>query len=96
MLYAVLSDSGGATVPMTYRYYVHRRMDNPSEALESLRNEGAAFLVTRDASARVEVQGNVVKIAVKKAVFSFNTPTLFQHQDGYTTVDVWLQAQPDE
>lgn len=96
MVYAVLSDAGGATVPATYRYYMHERMDNPLEALESLRDEGAAFLVTRDAKARVEVQGNVVKIAVKKAVYSFNTPTLFRHEGGYTTVDIWLQAQPDE
>lgn len=95
-LYVVLSDGGGATVPATYRYYLYKRMDDTSQALASLRREGVAFLVTRDADGRVEIEGEVVKIAVKKAVYSFNTPTLFRHEGGYTAVDVWLQAQPGE
>jgi hypothetical protein len=96
MLYTVLSDGGGATVPATYRYYLYRRMDDLSAVLESLRDDGSAFLVTRDHDAQVEVQGRVVKISVKKAVYSFHTPTLFRHEGGYTVVDIWLQVRPEE
>lgn len=96
MLYVVLSDGGGATVPAAYRYYLYMRMDDLSAVLESLRDDGSAFLVTRDPDAQVEVQGRVVKISVKKAVYSFHTPTLFQHEGGYTVVDIWLQVRPEE
>lgn len=94
MLYAVVSDAGGATVPFTYRYYVYERIDDRLKALEALRANGKAFLVTRDESARVDVQGTVVKIAVSKDVYSFTSSTLFRHGDGYTPVSVWLSAQP--
>jgi hypothetical protein len=94
MLYVVLSDAGAATVPATYRYYMYERLDDASDALGALHKNGIAFLVTRDAEAKIDVQGTVVKISLSKAVLSFNTPTLFRHGEGYTTVDVWLRAEP--
>lgn len=94
MLYVVISDAGGATVPFTYRYYVYRRMDDEQQALNALRKEGEAFLVTRDADAQVHVQGTEIRIAVKDTVYSFRNATLFHHSGGYTPVNVWLNAQP--
>ena len=38
MVYVVLSDSGGATVPLTYHYFVHRSIEDDGLALESLRS----------------------------------------------------------
>lgn len=95
MVYVVVSDSGGATVPFTYHYFVHRRIEEDSLALESLRNNATAFLVTRDHDAQTSVFGNQVKIAVKRQVFHFHNPAMVSLDDDYLAVDVWLDAQID-
>ncbi|WNW11208.1 hypothetical protein RRX38_08595 [Pseudomonas sp. DTU_2021_1001937_2_SI_NGA_ILE_001] len=94
MLYVVLSDAGGATVPYTWRYYVHSRIDDSAKVLDVLRDEAEAFLVTRDGKAQVEVQGTTVKITLNGAVYSFRNQTLFRHAGGYTPVNIWLAASP--
>jgi hypothetical protein len=95
MVYVVLSDSGGATVPFTYHYFVHRSIDDDSLALASLRDNATAFLVTRDHDAQTSVFGNQIKIAVKKQVFHFHNPATVRFDDEYLTVDIWLDAQID-
>jgi hypothetical protein len=95
MVYVVVSDSGGATVPSTYHYFVHRPIEDDSLALESLRNNATAFLVTRDHDAQTSVFGNQVKIAVKRQVFHFHNPAMVRLDDDYLAVDVWLDAQID-
>lgn len=96
MLYVVVSDSGGATVPFIWRYYVHERIDDPQRALAVLREEGEAFLVTRDAKARVEVHGSLIRVTVTDTVYSFRSSVLYRHLSGYTLVTIWLTAQPAE
>jgi len=95
MLYVVLSDSGGATVPFTYHYFVHRPIEDDSLALESLRDNATAFLVTRDHDAQTSVFGNQVRIAVQKQVLHFHNPAIVRFDDDYLAVDVWLDAQID-
>ena len=95
MVYVVVSDSGGATVPFTYHYFVHRPIEDDILALESLRNNATAFLVTRDHDAQTSVFGNQVKIAVKRQVFHFHNPAMVRLDDDYLAVDVWLDAQID-
>jgi len=95
MVYVVLSDSGGATVPYTYHYFVHRPIEDDNLALASLRENATAFLVTRDHDAQTSVFGNQVKIAVKRQVFHFHNPATVRLDDQYLAVDVWLDAQID-
>lgn len=96
MVYVVVSDSGGATVPFTYHYFVHRSIEDNRSALASLRDNATAFLVTRDHDAQVSVFGNQVKIAVKRQVFHFHNPAIVRIDDDYRAVDVWLDAQMDD
>lgn len=93
MVYVVLSDSGGATVPFTYHYFVYRSIDDDSLALESLRDNATAFLVTRDHDAQTSVFGNQVKVSVRKQVFHFHNPAIVRLDDDYLAIDVWLDAQ---
>lgn len=95
VLYVVISDAGGATVPFTYRYYLHARVDKEQDELETLRQDGKAFLVTRDADAGVAVEGSRIKISVRNNVYSFNNPTMLRLGERYIPVNVWLDAQPE-
>ncbi len=95
MVYVVLSDSGGATVPFTYHYFVHRSIEDDGLALESLRENATAFLITRDHDAQTTVFGNQVKIAVKRQIYHFHNPAIVRFDDDYLAVDVWLDAQID-
>ncbi|QHF02370.1 hypothetical protein N015_08065 [Pseudomonas asturiensis] len=96
MLYKVVSDTGGATEPFSYRYYIFQRIDDSKVALKKLRDEGSAFLVTRDGDAKVDIRGAVVKISVSKAVYSFHSSTLFRHEGSYTPVTIQLEALTSE
>lgn len=95
MVYVVLSNSGGATVPFTYHYFVHRRIDNNDLALESLREEGRAFLVTRDHDAATTVVDGKVEVTVREKILAFNSPAFFRVDGEYLSVDIWLDAQID-
>ncbi|MDB6144822.1 MAG: hypothetical protein JWP80_3866 [Pseudomonas sp.] len=96
MLYVVVSDAGGATVPFTYRYYLHLRVDREQDELEILGRDGKAFLVTRDGDAKVDVEGNRIKISVRNSVYNFSTPTALLLGERYIPVNVWLDAQVDD
>jgi hypothetical protein len=96
MLYVVVSDVGGATVPFTFRYYLHARMDNGQDELQTLRRDAKAFLVTRDADAEVRVEGSRIKISVRDRVYSFNNPTALRLGERYMPVSVWLDAHPED
>lgn len=95
MVYVIQSDAGGATVPFTYHYFVYQRIDDDNEALEALREDGHAFLVTRDHEAKTTVQGNRVEVSVRKKVLRFSSPAFFRIDGEYKSVDIWLDAQVD-
>lgn len=95
MVYVVLSNVGGATVPFTYHYFVHRRIDDKDQALQALRSEANSFLVTRDYDAKTSVDGYRVSISVRKAVYKFHNPVGLRVGDTYTSVDILLDAQTD-
>ncbi|MEQ7917604.1 hypothetical protein ABQX22_00295 [Xanthomonas sp. WHRI 1810A] len=95
MVYVVLTDAGGATVPYYYNYFVHRRIDDDEQALETLRQDGKAFLVTRDWDAKIAVNGYQVKVSVRRQVNRFHTPADLTVDGEYTPVDIWLDAQVD-
>jgi hypothetical protein len=94
-LYVVLSNSGGATVPFTYHYFIHRSIDDNGSALESLREEGRAFLITRDHDAKTTVVNQRVEVVVREKILDFSSPAFFRVDGDYVAVDVWLDAQID-
>lgn len=95
MVYVVLTDAGGATVPYYYNYFVHRRIDDDKQALETLRQDATAFLVTRDWDAKISVDGYRVKVSVRNQINRFHTPANLTVDGKYTPVDIWLDAQVD-
>lgn len=92
MVYVVITDAGGASVPFTYRYYLHDRMDDEQVLLQELARD-SAFLVTRDGNAHVVVEGRRVKVMVRNSVYSFNSIAMSKEGE---PVDIWLDARTDD
>jgi hypothetical protein len=95
MVYVVVDDSGGATVPFIYRYYLSTAFSNDSDVLEALRKQDNAFLVTRDGNAKVLIDENRVRISVNNSVYRFNSPVLLRRGEQSALVDIWLDARLD-
>ncbi|WP_296187697.1 hypothetical protein [Pseudomonas sp. UBA1879] len=93
MVYAVLTDAGGATSPFIYRYFLHQRLDDDQLALKAMARDGKAFLVTRDAHANVSVAEGRVNVSVKEQVYRFHSPAALVADGQDTLVDVWLDAR---
>jgi len=95
-IYGVKDDRGGATVPFSYRYYVYRNLAADSEILSALEDAGP-FLVTRDASAKVNVQGRSITVSVSGTVSDYHSNTVYRHANGsdYTAVSVFLNSRPE-
>lgn len=96
-IYGVKDDRGGATVPFSYRYYVFRTLADDDEILSAL--EGASpFLIARDASARVDVQGGTIIVSVAGEVSDYHSNTLYRHANGsdYTALSVFLTSGPED
>ncbi|MBN2978825.1 hypothetical protein BFW88_15640 [Pseudomonas fluorescens] len=96
-VYGVKDDRGGATVPFSYRYYVYRTLADDHEILSALEDAGP-FLITRDASPKVDMQGRTIIISVMGEVSDYHSSTLYRHADGghYTTVNVFLNSRPED
>lgn len=95
-IYGVRDDRGGATVPFSFRYYVYRTFETDGEILSAL--EGASpFLITRDPSAKVDVEGRTITIKVSGDVSDYHSSTLYRHANGrdYTPVSVFLHSRPE-
>lgn len=93
MVYAVLTDAGGATSSFVYRYFLYQRMDDDQLALKAMARDGKAFLVTRDPLARVAVVEGRVKVSVGKQVYRFHSPAALTVDGQDMLVDVWLDAR---
>ncbi|UVH52986.1 hypothetical protein P0D91_31315 [Pseudomonas sp. CBSPBW29] len=96
-IYGVKDDRGGATVPFSYRYYVYRALEDDSEVLAALR-DASPFLIARDASAKVDVQGLTINVSVAGDVSDYHSSTLYRHANGsdYTAVSVFLNSRPED
>jgi len=95
MVYVVLSDAGGATVPVTYHYFLHVPVIDDRALLAELNSSGSAFLVTRDSDARVSTADGHIDIAVKGSIYSFTNVALLRQGDHYQPIGIGLDAQPD-
>lgn len=96
-IYGVKDDRGGSTVPFSYRYYVYRTLEDDSEVLAALR-DASPFLITRDAAAKVDVQGRTITVSVAGDVSDYHSSTLYRHANGsdYTAVSVFLNSRPED
>lgn len=95
-IYGVKDDRGGATVAFSYRYYVYRTLGDDSEILSAL-EDASPFLITHDASVKVDSQGRAITVSVAGDVSDYHSRTLYRHANGsdYTVVDVFLNSQPE-
>lgn len=76
-IYEVLYDSGGATVPIVYRYFLMNLQPGDEEALQKVKKT-APFLVTKSSAAVREVLDDRVKLKVDGVVYEFHNISLFK------------------
>ena len=76
-IYEVLYDSGGATVPVVYRYFLMNLQPGDEEALQEAKKT-APFLVTKSSAAVREVLDDRVKLKVDGVIYGFHNISLFK------------------
>ncbi|WP_194790300.1 hypothetical protein [Pseudomonas sp. UFMG81] len=79
-IYEVLSNSGGATTPLTYLYFIADRQDNEQLILDDLRNR-SPFLITKQAGAIQKVEGLKVQVRTHDTVYRYSS-VAFLKEDG--------------
>ncbi|WP_246237890.1 hypothetical protein [Pseudomonas akapageensis] len=90
-VYEVQSDSGGATVPFVYFYYVLERQASDEGALSALR-EKSPFLATRQSGAIVSVSGNRIRAHTQDTVYSFSSLAVYGKKDQTAVVIIDLDS----
>lgn len=76
-IYEVLYDSGGATVPLIYRYFLMGIQSSDKDAL-LISKKSEPFLVTKSTHAVREVSGDKVKLKTDKTIYDFHNTSLFK------------------
>jgi len=70
-VYEVLYNSGGATVPFIYRYFIMEKTSNPSEALNKIKSSHP-FLVTKESGAVQGTSPGRVKLRTIGMIYYFS------------------------
>lgn len=94
-IYEVLSGSAGATVGMTYFYFVHEKVDNESQLLTLLEPQ-SAFLVTRQSKAVFAVNGTQVSARTHDTVYRYSSLTVLREGGRVIPVVVELDSRMDQ
>ena len=94
-VYEVVSDGGGATVPLVYLYFVAERPRQDDELLQSLERL-TPFLVTRQSGAVKQVEGLTVVARTQAQVYSFSSRTLLREGDATLPINIELSATTPE
>ena len=76
-IYEVLYDSGGATVPYVYRYFV-MDLQVSDEAALSKTKKATPFLVTQSTQADRSVKGITVKLKTDEIIYDFHNTAYFK------------------
>ena len=76
-IYEVLFDSGGATTPFVYRYYLMRRQNSMDEVLEEVK-VGNPFLVTKSTAAVRDVLRGRVKLKVMDTIYDYHNVSFYK------------------
>lgn len=71
-LYGVRDSQGGATVGFSYRYYVHKDLDNDHEILTSLVS-AHPFLKTKEPNVQVTQNDGVLHVIVRGEVYEYRS-----------------------
>lgn len=93
-IYEVLSNSGGATVPMTYVYFVAARQPDENLALKLLKDR-TPFLITRQAGAVTGVEGLKITVRTHDRIYSFHNSSLLRENGEIKPVTIDLTATSD-
>ncbi|MNC64995.1 hypothetical protein D3C75_1152390 [compost metagenome] len=76
VIYEIQYDSGGATVPIIYRYFLMEHQRSVEDALENSKKI-APFLVTKSAEAVRGISDGIVKLKTDSTVYEFHNPAYF-------------------
>ncbi|MFJ4375519.1 hypothetical protein ACIP1T_23300 [Pseudomonas japonica] len=93
-VYEVLSNSGGATVPLVYRYFIADREPDEVRALKMLK-EHTPFLVTRQSDAISAVEGLKITARTHDRVYEFSNSSLLRENGEIQPVTIDLSATSD-
>lgn len=79
-IYEILYNSGGATVPYVYRYFLMPLQLNDEEALQKSK-ESTPFLVTKSSQAVREVLDGKVRLKTESTIYEFRNISIFKIAD---------------
>lgn len=94
-VYEVLSNSGDATVGMTYFYFVHEKVSDESELLSVLEPR-SAFLVSRQSKAVVAVNGTQIDTRTHDTVYRYSSLTVLHEGGRVMPVVIKLDSRMDQ
>lgn len=90
-VYEVLYDSGGATVPYVYRYFVMDLQADDEAALQQTK-KATPFLVTQSTGAVRDVAGSTVKLHTRETIYDFHNTAYFKTHGELNIVKFDLDA----
>ncbi len=90
-VYEVLSNSGGATVPLIHLYFIAERETDETKVLAMLKDH-TPFLVTRQADAIRAIDGLKITARTHDSVYSYTSTSLLREDDEITPVTIDLTA----
>jgi len=76
-IYEVLYNSGGATVPYIYRYFLMPLQSSDEDALQKSK-ENSPFLVTKSPQAVREVLNGKVRLKTESTIYEFRNVSIFK------------------
>ncbi|MGE8323182.1 MAG: hypothetical protein ACN6OX_08870 [Pseudomonas sp.] len=88
-IYEVLSDAGGATVPLTYLYFVAEKKQHDDQTLQSL-GRLTPFLVTRQSGAVKHVEGLTIAARTEEQVYSYSSTAVLKEDGAVLPVTIEL------
>lgn len=90
-IYEVEYNSGGATVPLIYRYFVINLQSNEPDAIQKI-SHSTPFLITQAPHAVREVTHNHVKLMTEGIIYSYHNTAHFKSNDKLEVVTFELSA----
>ncbi len=90
-IYEILYNSGGATVPMVYRYFLMAAQQSDEEALLTSK-KSAPFLVTKSSQAVGEVHDDRVKLKTDNRIYEFHNVSAFKVDGEFNIISFDLES----
>ncbi|WHS62387.1 hypothetical protein [Pseudomonas sp. G2-4] len=90
-IYEVLYNSGGATVPIVYRYFLMKRDDNHTEALNKIKS-AHPFLVTKSSGAVREILPGRVKLRTLDMIYEYRNTAYYETNGEWKRVKLDLTS----